>query len=1780
MRRSKKLLSLLVAAVLAFQPLAINAAAAARDDVAPPAAWGPVPSETQLQYHEEELSAFIHYGVNTYNGVEWGNGSENPDVFNPTGLDTDQWVKTLKDAGFKRIIMIGRHHDGFCLWESAYTTHDVGSSTNFQATQAARGQAGDVLEELSKSCTKYDMDMGLYLSPWDANNPSYGYGSGWDDATDTNGDYNEYYMNQLREVLGNPKYGNNGKFVEVWMDGAKGSGAAAQKYKFQEWFDLIEELQPGAVVFSPYGSTIRWIGNEAGKAGDPCWSKLDQQRQRNYYDAHGGDEAAYLNAGDPNGNIWSIGECDVSLTSGWFWKSGKQPKSMEELTDIYFKSVGRGQPLLLNVPPNTTGVLPQNFVDRVAELGETIQDTFRTDLTKQGGATAEATAVRGDSQAYAAANVLDDDPDTYWTMDDGQTTGSITINLGSAKVFDIVSIEEYIKLGQRISGFTVEVHAANGWKEFGSGHTIGAKRLVRGAPVRADQIRINITGSQAVPLIENVGVYKAGGAFEQESVMPEGLSMIDDREFDRSSGWNLETIDGVNETGIWADPGAEASFQFTGTKAWIVGTKDPNHGTMDVYIDGNLVATPNAYQATRQLRQILYTTDDLPYGEHTVRMVCKNKATGLDAAFILDNNGAGMFEISPASYTVREGGTQDVTIKRVGGTTGEVTVDFQTAPDSAVHGRHYNDVSKTVTFADGQDTAKVTVEAIENTEITGDLRFFAEIVNPTGDAILGFNTRADVIIKDNDLVDKNALKTALDTANAKNEGWYASAAWADFVRARDAAQAVYDDPDATGDQVNTALTDLEEAQNALVARTAYTADDPFVLPGKNDGAKLAEAEFFTLIPISGSNYVRIELDSNASNGKKVGWMEPGNVIKLPYTASHAGVYTVDCRYQSGRVSEATANAINWSGENIQSGSVRVYGDSSAPYKNVTFDITVTKPGAGELVITADSNAGPNLDKFTFTAKELVANTYTITASAEENGSITPSGAVEVEEGASQTFQITADRGYEVADVLVDGASVGAVKSYTFENVMGAHTIAASFRAMSNYGENNPVILSGSTTPVEVEAELLEFGGRGAVVENNSHASGGKAVGWLGNCGDHGNAWVNLWVEAPQDGDYDVAISCMAGAPNTLYYENLDKSVSGSISIENTAPNFVTKTIRVSLKKGVDMLKFFNDEESTANLDKFAITAVQPVLSAVSVTNPEAITVAYGTSFEALDLPETVKVALSDGSAIDASVAWAEGSYQPTAGTYVLSGALTLPEGVANPEDLRAEITVTVHPEQEPTDHMLFIQWNEDNAKVTVDDIEEVIVDRDGIYSAMVMAGKVLLLHIIPVRGPFSAATLNGESLSFEAGDFVFPMRMPNEDVKLYFHFTVVNKEILKSALDVANAVTKDELDTLADTAKKNFLAARDAAQNVYDDDAATQAQVNEAWKRLVKAIQYFDFKKGDLSSLKKLLETASGVDPELFIEDSYEGFEEAYQAAQEVYDRGGDALEEDVETAYKDLEAALDKLVFKADLSNLQNVVNEAKSLNMAEFLPEGQTEFQKALAAAEKLLEKDSKTTQKAADAAALALAEAMEALRKIPNRDMLNELIAQMEALDLSGYTAASVHALEVALDHARTVANDPDATGAQIASAYDDVNDRFGRLETKGKDHPSGGGSSGGSHSGGSGSTSGAGTAPATTSPVLPAPQNTQPQVYVVSDTTLPFGVKRGSAYCFKMTVVGSTTAVPSFTVGDGGVLKTQYVAKIGNDYYFRVWAVGAPGSSTGVYTTLPGQNPQLHCVVTVK
>ena len=1025
MKSVRKLVATIVIAGLALQMTPIAVKAETINNVQPPEAYGPTPSQSQLQYHEEELAAFIHFGMNTFTNVEWGNGRENPNSFNPTNLDVDSWVKTLKESGFKRLIIVGKHHDGFALWRSEVTEHDLEKSTDWQAK---KGGQGDVLEELSIACTKYDMDMGLYLSPWDANAPSYGYGTGTNDATDSNGDYNEFYMEQLREVLGNEKYGNNGKFVEVWMDGAKGSGAAAQNYKFDEWFDLIEELQPGAVVFSPYGTAVRWIGNESGIAGDPVWSKINQKRIRDRYDSGGGEDKGYLNSGDPNGDIWSIGEADVSLTNGWFWHPGNGPKSMERLTEIYFSSVGRGQPLLLNVAPDTTGNFTAEDVDRLKEFSSAINNSFDENLAVPSTTSATASATRGNSNDYSANNVLDDDNDTYWTMDDGQTTGNITIDLGQQKTFDVVSIEEYIKLGQRISEFSVEVYSNGVWKEFGSGYTVGAKRLVRGETVNASKIRINIENSLAVPLIENVEVFKADKAFEIKSIVPSGTTFIDNVDFENKNSWNQENI-GLKNTGMYSSTtNNQTSFSFTGTKAWVIGTLDPNHGIMEVWIDDKKVTEVDTYNSKRSISQILYETPDLEYGNHTVKLVVKGtknvssrgNAIGIDGAYYLNNNGAGMFEIENTSYTVDEGKEKEIVIKRVGGSTGSATVHFSTSPDTAVHGRNYEDVSKTIEFVDGQKTATVKVKAIDNTEKTGTLKFYANIDAPTNGTILGFNKITEVNIIDND------------------------------------------------------------------TNVAYTEENPFKLPSTIGENKLLEAELFTLIPIEGTKHVRIEDNNSASNGKVVGWFEEGNKIKVPFYAEKPGTYTFNMSYQSGR-SEGNLNKVNWSGTNIESGSKSVPGTGNqnpVPIIKTSFDVVVTKAGAGELVFTADAQASPNIDVFEVSAKSIVETTHNVTVTVGENGSASESGVVSVKEGESKTFTFTANEGYEVADVVVDGVSKGALSSYTVENINKNVTINVTFKLKEKVevnhnvtvtvGENGSSSESGEISVKEGESKTFTF----------------------------------------------------------------------------------------------------------------------------------------------------------------------------------------------------------------------------------------------------------------------------------------------------------------------------------------------------------------------------------------------------------------------------------------------------------------------------------------------------------------------------------------------------------------------------------------------------------------------------------------------------------------------------------------------------------------------------------
>ena len=700
------------------------------------AAYGPLPSKAQLDYHKEELAAFIHYGMNTYTNSEWGNGRENPQNFNPTNLDTDQWIKTLKDAGFKRTIMVVKHHDGFVIYPSKYTDHTVAASP-------WKDGKGDLLEEISKSATKYDMNMGVYLSPWDANHPKY--------HVATEKEYNEYYLNQLKEILGNPKYGNKGKFIEVWMDGARGSGAQKVTYTFDEWFKYIKEAEGDIAIFSAQPTSVRWIGNERGIAGDPVWHKVKKAKITDDV------KNEYLNHGDPEGDMYSVGEADVSIRSGWFYHDNQQPKSIKDLMDIYFKSVGRGTPLLLNIPPNKEGKFAEADVARLQEFRATLDQMYATDFAK--GATVTASSTRK-NHLYQASNLTDGKDDTSWALSNDAKTGEFTVDLGQKRRFDVVELKEDIAKGQRISGFKVEVELNGRWVPYGEGSTVGYRRLIQGQPVEAQKIRVTITGAQATPILKNLSVYKTPSSIEKTDGYPLGLDYHSNTTADKANTIWYDESEGIRGTSMWTNKkDASVTYRFNGTKAYVVSTVDPHHGEMSVYVDGQKVADVQTKNTARKRSQMVYETDDLAPGEHTIKIVNKTgEAIATEGIYTLNNAGKGMFELKETTYEVQKGQPVTVTIKRVGGSKGAATVHVVTEPGTGVHGKVYKDTTADLTFQDGETEKTLTIPTIDFTEQADSIfDFKVKMTSASDNALLGFATEATVRVMKADLLQKDQV---------------------------------------------------------------------------------------------------------------------------------------------------------------------------------------------------------------------------------------------------------------------------------------------------------------------------------------------------------------------------------------------------------------------------------------------------------------------------------------------------------------------------------------------------------------------------------------------------------------------------------------------------------------------------------------------------------------------------------------------------------------------------------------------------------------------------------------------------------------------------------------------------------------------------------------------------------------------------------------------------------------------------------------------------------------
>jgi alpha-L-fucosidase len=452
-----------------------------------------IPSSSQVEYQQMETIGFIHFTINTFTNKEWGYGDESPELFNPTELDVEQWVKVAKKGGLKELILTAKHHDGFCLWPSKYTEHSIKKSPY------KNGQ-GDLVKEFTEACRKHGLKAGLYLSPWDRNHADYG-----------KPEYIIYYRNQLEELL--TQYG---EINEIWFDGANGGdgyyGGARETRKidpktYYDWdstFALVKSLQPNISIFSDAGPDIRWIGNEKGFAGETFWSTIHQDEL-----VIGNSDPNYLNSGDPSGNAWIMGQCDVSIRPGWFYHASEDSlvKSPQQLVDIYYKSVGRNAVLLLNLPPDRRGLIHENDEKALKEFKAILDETFAQNLAEK--ASLSVNNVRGNLTGYAPQQLLDLKPDTYWAVDEEVSTAELVLEWENAIIFDRVVIQEPIQLGQRVSRFEIEVLRDHQWERVFEGTTIGYKRLVRIPEVKTAKVKLRILESNHTIAISGVGFFKA-----------------------------------------------------------------------------------------------------------------------------------------------------------------------------------------------------------------------------------------------------------------------------------------------------------------------------------------------------------------------------------------------------------------------------------------------------------------------------------------------------------------------------------------------------------------------------------------------------------------------------------------------------------------------------------------------------------------------------------------------------------------------------------------------------------------------------------------------------------------------------------------------------------------------------------------------------------------------------------------------------------------------------------------------------------------------------------------------------------------------------------------------------------------------------------------------------------------------------------------------------------------------------------------------------------------------
>ncbi|MNX49121.1 Alpha-L-fucosidase [compost metagenome] len=488
------LMSFSVAPALSQQPYAIIPSGSDQAVIVKTAA-AITPSARQLRWQQLELTAFFHFGINTFTGREWGTGKEDPKIFDPKKLDAGQWVKTAKDAGFKQVILTAKHHDGFCLWPTATTAHSVKMSP-------WKNGKGDVVKEVAAACKKYGIGFGIYLSPWDMNAPQYG-----------NDTYNQLFLDQLTELLS-----WYGQVDEVWFDGANGEGSGGKKqvYDFERWYAQIRKLQSGAII-AVMGPDVRWVGTETGYGRDTEWSVLpasnlsqqsisaNSQQDMNIKPSgfiKGADIGSRDKLKGAKSLVWYPAESDVSIRPGWFYHANENQKikSPEKLTDIYYSSVGKNSVLLMNIPPNKDGLIDDHDKAVLKAWSGRRKQTFEKNLAKGALIICENGL---NQKALLDGNYL-----TNWTTKGSDSTATLEIILPKATRFDVVMLQENITKGQRIEEFSLEYLDNDVWKPLVKGTTVGYKRLLRFDEVSAIKLRLHIGASRLNPTLSSFGLYK------------------------------------------------------------------------------------------------------------------------------------------------------------------------------------------------------------------------------------------------------------------------------------------------------------------------------------------------------------------------------------------------------------------------------------------------------------------------------------------------------------------------------------------------------------------------------------------------------------------------------------------------------------------------------------------------------------------------------------------------------------------------------------------------------------------------------------------------------------------------------------------------------------------------------------------------------------------------------------------------------------------------------------------------------------------------------------------------------------------------------------------------------------------------------------------------------------------------------------------------------------------------------------------------------------------------